>query len=162
MQRLPRSSCQFQNRHVKSILLFLLSLLLVSGECSKQAPAHRPPTLYGQWKWVELDWSVGPGGGIIRPPSASTVILQIDSSTYSILVNGQTGQTGACLLSTAAVAGNTDSTLDFSNPGNYSFAGGWAINGDQQLLIQNDTLSLTQIGSNPGGTASVFQFIPYP
>jgi hypothetical protein len=96
------------------------------------------------------------------PGPDSTVILQLDSSTYSILVNGRTRQTGACLLITGTGGGNIDSALNVSNPGNYSFAGTWAISGIQQLLIQNDTLSLTQIGSNPGGTASVCKFTPYP
>jgi len=135
---------------------------LVSGECSKQAPIHRSPTLYGQWKWVELDWTFGPGTGITYPGPDSTVILQLDSSTYSILVNGQIRQTGACLLSTSAFGGNTDSTLDVSDPGNYSFARGWVISGNQQLLIQNDILSLTQYSLNPAGTATVFKFTPYP
>jgi hypothetical protein len=164
MQRLLRSSCQFQNNRVKSLLLFLLSLLLVSGECSKQANTHRPPILYGQWKWVELDWSFGPGTGIIYPGQDSTFILTFDSSgsTYSIQVNGRTTSTGTYLPDIALSGNSADSTLDFINSSDYSFAGAWAINGSQRLLIQNDTLSLTQVGSNPGGTASVFKFIPYP
>ena len=146
---------------MKPLYLCLLIFLLPAGGCNKRVEL---PNLSGQWKWVELDWTFGGRWGVIYPGNDSTVLIQFNAvaRTYQVEVNGQTTLTGVYTPAAATPGNNNDSSVNISNPRNYSFADGWVISGIQQVSVRNDTLSLQQYELNPAGVASNFKFIPWP
>jgi len=146
--------------------LCLALLLMISASCHKTSSvAHRPPTLIGQWKWVQLGTIFTLFYQVIAQGRDSTVILTLNpDSSYSILVNGKTGYSNTFGLNFFTSGAVIDSSLTINNPVAYSFIANKDIplSGGQIMTISQDTMTLTQFSGNPAGTATVFKFIPYP
>jgi hypothetical protein len=153
---------------MKPFPLTLLVALLATAACHKTSTtAHRPPTLYGQWKYVMLSTKLGLDVTTTYPGHDSTILLQLDSTgAYVLTVNGTVYLTDTFSLSVNCLpAPPCDSMFFLHAP---------PVNGTQypifpigkpleQLSIANDTMCLSwDSGDGPAGPTITSKFVPYP
>jgi hypothetical protein len=149
---------------MRPLPLYLFLCLLTAAACHKGNTAHRPPTLYGQWRWVESDWTFGPGGGVVHPGD-STVLLQLNSNnSYSVLINGQTAvsDTDTFVYNPNCQEPVCDTFMIFYGPQSNAGFNQFSIWGGYELHIRYDTLSLAANSLNPAGASTTLKFIAYP
>ena len=149
---------------MKPLPLYLFLCVLIAAACHKGNTMHRPPTLYGQWKWVETDWTFGIGTGIIRPGD-STVVLQLNSNaSYSLLFNGKTAvsDSDAFVYNPNCQAPVCDTFMTFYAPQPDPNTSQFSVEGGYVVHIRYDTLSLATDALNPAGASSTLKFTPYP
>ncbi len=152
---------------MKPLPLYLFLCFLTAADCHKGNATHRPPNLYGQWRWVETDWTFGAGSGVVHPALFdSTVLLQLNSNdSYSVLINGKTtvSDTDIFVYNPDCTEPVCDTFMTFYGPQSYGNVNQFAVLGVYVLHIRYDTLIMNSDDPpNPGGTSTTLKFIAYP
>ena len=142
-----------------SVILLLSAFTIMA--CHKTN--HRVNGIYGQWKWVQTNWTFATSSGTTYPGPDTTYVLQLNAdSTFSIQLNGKVRTAEELQLKINCQSGICDSTLLFNVP-SPPYVDAYFVSGTCFASIRHDTLTLLNTGSQtPAGSSTEYLFIPYP
>jgi hypothetical protein len=145
-----------ENNAMRPLSFLLVVTALVAASCHK---AGSSPSIPGQWKWVESDWTVGVGSGKAYPGPDTTILLQfLPDHGYEVLLNGQILSPNSYVLQYGA-----DSLLTFngqllsSSPAEFGLAGRYIYSPS----TTSDTITLVSDGPlySPAGAFTTMKFV---